>query len=177
MLRWSGTYYQATVLARLADWKYALNSKLWVQLEYFLSGVDLSVAPWIPRSHRNLDRNTSALTISSLDVWDAIHKKFSWNYDSPLLPLLNHTYFLPGLLDPGFKTWGPEEPFLLHHILDGNKLKPLHRILAPNPVTFLDKWRYHQLQHFLRTLPTPLRGVSDLNDIGGNISSQRPPLT
>lgn len=30
------TYYHAVILSRLTDWKYALNSKLWVQIEYSL---------------------------------------------------------------------------------------------------------------------------------------------
>lgn len=76
-------YYHAVVLSRVADWKYAKASKLWVQLEHIISGMDLSAAPWIPRFSRNLAQKTSSFTTSSLDVWDALHKKFSSAYHSP----------------------------------------------------------------------------------------------
>lgn len=92
------------------------------------------------------------------------------------MALLNHHYFLPGLLDPGFKSRTSEEPFLLHHILHANVIKPLPEILCSKPITFLDKWRFHQLQRFLRSFPHPLRGLQDLNSIEEIFYPKDPPL-
>lgn len=82
-------YCQATALTRVADWKYAMDSKLWVHLESVLADTDLLVVPWLPRSSRGLASSTSPLTISALSIWDSLHSCYSWKYNSLMMPL-NH---------------------------------------------------------------------------------------
>lgn len=94
----------------------------------------------------------------------------------PLMPLLNHGYFLPGSMDSGFKSWSPEGPLLRHHLLQSYALKPLPSILGPKSITFMDRWRYNQLNRFILSLPHPLRVLQDLNPIESMFIHKNPPL-
>lgn len=63
------SYFLAIVLNRVSDWKYHKDSKLWVQIELDLSGVDLFPQIWIPRQFWTLPTTTSPLTWSPLANW------------------------------------------------------------------------------------------------------------
>lgn len=44
-------YYEAIALQQILDWHYSVSTKLWVSLENFLAGSNLSHAPWLPREN------------------------------------------------------------------------------------------------------------------------------
>lgn len=91
-------YFLAIALNRISDWKYHKNSKLWVQLEMDLSGVDLFLLIWIPSRFRRLAPTVSPLTKSSLAMWDSLRKMQKCPYNSPLMQLTGHDY--------GTSHWG-----------------------------------------------------------------------
>lgn len=43
-----------------------------------------------------MEGNTHELTRNVLKIWDTIHRKVKWEYNSPLLALEGTNYFLPG---------------------------------------------------------------------------------
>lgn len=93
-------YYYAIVSIQQYTLKLSSDSKLWVQVESALADKDLSVVMWLPCSFRRL-----ASTISTLSIWDLLDSCYFWKYNSPLMPLLGHTYFLPGSMDRGYNCW------------------------------------------------------------------------
>lgn len=108
-------YFLAIILNRLSDWKYQ-ESKLWVQLELDLSGVDLFPLMWIPSKFRKLSLSTSPLTKSSFAMWDSLCKMHKRLHNSPLMQLTGHDYFPPGNPDPKFNGWISMAPILLHQM-------------------------------------------------------------
>lgn len=71
-------------------------------LENDFNKVALHTFPWIAKNFRNLSPYTSPLTIFCPALWDSVHTKYDWDYESPFIPLLGHSYLLPGLLDTHF---------------------------------------------------------------------------
>lgn len=52
-------YYQAIAFQRILDWRFHTQTKIWVSLEKYLAGRNLSYAPWLAREYRGLSDFTS----------------------------------------------------------------------------------------------------------------------
>lgn len=145
-------YFLAIALNRLSDWKYHKDSKLWVQLEVDLCGVDLFPLIWIPNRFRRLSPTVSPLTKSSLAMWDSFRKTQKWPYNSLLMQLTEHDYFPPGNMDPRFSNWISTTLLLLHQVATAEGMLPMSELITSTPVSFLDQWKYYQLSQFVKSL-------------------------
>uniref|UniRef100_A0A8C5QG33 Reverse transcriptase domain-containing protein n=1 Tax=Leptobrachium leishanense TaxID=445787 RepID=A0A8C5QG33_9ANUR len=148
------TYYRAAQLNRLVDWTSANSGSGWKDLE----GVDLTVPlwtlPWLPRSVVPNAARTHPLIGATLLLWDRL--KFTHalsSYPSPLLPLTSNPLFAPGVRST-----------LRRHLTEGYRLLALHVAHIPTleaitqrpelpPLSFLDKFNFSQIRHFLGSLP------------------------
>lgn len=102
-------YHQAIVLQRILNCCFHAQSKLWVSMEKYMAGRNLSFAPWLSREHRGLSDNTSLLTTHTLKTWHQVN----WMLDlapsvSPQAPLGGFLWFSRGntwlSLDLGWMT-------------------------------------------------------------------------
>lgn len=109
-------------------------------LKWHFEDTYLSVLPWILRLLRGLAPTISPLTRSTLALWDSLHNRYCWEYNSSIMPLLRHGYFMPGVLD----------------------LRSMCRVDQP---TFMDQWQYVQLSQSIWSLPQPIRSLKEQNPI------------
>lgn len=89
-------YYQAISISRIADWMYNKREKSWVNLEISQSRVDIEKMIWIPPQFRDLGSSTNSLTRNTLKIWDGLSRRHHWDYNSPLMSLIDTKYFKPG---------------------------------------------------------------------------------
>lgn len=66
-------YHQAIVLQRILNWRFHAQSKLWVTMEKYMTGSNLSYALWLCQEHRGLSEDTSPLMIHALKTWDRVN--------------------------------------------------------------------------------------------------------
>lgn len=73
--------------------------------------------------------------------------------------------FSPGNIDPRLHSWNLGNSVLLHQVTKDSDILPISKLTTvPNP-SLMDQWRYLQLSDFIKTLPKPLRNVSNLTVI------------
>ena len=90
------TYYTAIHMARVVDWVRDNNEKRWVRLESCSNKSLLGKEIWIPPHFRQQNTHMHTITLASMSIWDRVHKKHRWGYNSPLIPLFDTNFFAPG---------------------------------------------------------------------------------
>lgn len=86
-----------------------MATKLWVQLEKFLAGRNLSHAPWIPQDCRRLSELASPMAIHALEMWDALNKQGQLAHIiSPLAPLGDFPWLILGEHLSFFRFWSAD---------------------------------------------------------------------
>ena len=83
-------------MARVVDWVKKNKEKRWVKLESSMNKSILGKAIWIPAQFRQQKEHMHTITLTSMSIWDRVHKKEKWGYNSPLIPLNDTNYFAPG---------------------------------------------------------------------------------
>lgn len=135
-----------------------------MNIEIALSGEDIEKLIWIPPQHRELGNRVNFLTRNTFRIWDGVSKRCHWEFNSPLISLLNTDYFLPGKGEHLYFTRrAKKDAIQLQDVMRGNRLYTEITWAWGNKP--LDKWRYAQIQHFARSLPQPLRGRDQLRVI------------
>lgn len=151
-------YYEAIALQRILDWYHNVSLKLWVPLDKFLAGRNLSHAPWVPRENRGLSMLISPMASHTLNVWDALNGKGKLAPAiSPLAPLGGFPWFTPGEHPSFFRTWTADGEIRCGRFVQDQGLIPLAKLrelFGPFP---MDEWRYRQLKHFIDSLPQGVR--------------------
>lgn len=137
------------------------KDKQWVKIENIMSGVDLGKNVWIPPQYRKLCTKTLDITKHALNIWDKIHNREKWGYNSPLVPLKDTDYFLPGREDLSGR-WILYEEAQLKDITSQGKLCTYQELKAKDNWFAMDNWKYRQLKHFVESLPQPIRSMEDL---------------
>lgn len=77
--------------------------------------------------------------------------------------------------DPQFRTWIPQTPVLLHHVISSSGLLPITLLLISATVSTMDLGRYHQLSMFVMMLPKLLRIFADLTPVESILTCKQPP--
>uniref|UniRef100_A0A8C5LT99 Reverse transcriptase domain-containing protein n=1 Tax=Leptobrachium leishanense TaxID=445787 RepID=A0A8C5LT99_9ANUR len=148
------TYYRAAQLNRLVDWSSATGRRGWLDLEGTDLGVPLWTLPWLPHQAVPNAARTHPLIGTTLRLWDRL--KFSHalsSSPSPLLPLISNPLFTPGV-----------RTSLRRHLVEGDRLLAMHVAHIPTlaaltsridlpPLSFLDRFNFGQIRHYLGTLP------------------------
>lgn len=80
-------YYNAIIHSRVIEWAKNNKEKRWVNLESACSNVTLGKIIRIPAQLRDLNEDTHSITHKALAIWDMIHKREKWGFNSPLTPL------------------------------------------------------------------------------------------
>lgn len=60
---------------RILNWHHNVHTKLWVPLEKFLAGRNLSHSPWLSREHWGLSDSVCPVTNHALKIWDTLNAK------------------------------------------------------------------------------------------------------
>ena len=90
-------YYEAVILTRVIDWIRDTKQKRWVSMEFQMSNALLGSIIWIPDKYRELGRQSHSITRHAIKIWDRVHKREKWDFNSPLMPIKDSNYFTPGL--------------------------------------------------------------------------------
>lgn len=157
-------YYVAIVISRIIDWVKTNIEKQCAKIEGIMSGVDWGKNVWIPPQCRKLSTKTLDITKHVLNMWDKIHDREKWGYNSPLIPLKDTDYFLPGREDL-FGRWILKDEAQLKDIMSQGKLCTYQELKAKDKWFIMDFFKYRQLKHFVDTLPQPIRLVEDLRPL------------
>lgn len=80
-------YHKAIILSQIVEWAKNNKEKRWVKMDNTISKAKLGKIIWIPPLFRKLSTETHIITRYALKVWDNLHKKEKWEYNSPLIPL------------------------------------------------------------------------------------------
>lgn len=108
----------------------------------------------IPPHLRKCSAKTQDITRHALKIWDNLHKREHWEYNSPLIPLKDTEYFVPGIEDL-FGKW-------IKDIMRQDKICTYQELKDKDNLLVIDPWRYNQLIHFIDSLPHPIRTVENL---------------
>lgn len=148
-------YYYATHLTRLIDWNRHQTTKLWTRLEQTQSDIPLNRAPWcydrLPSTVK-----THPLIGVTIRTCAALFTRFRLiSLVSPLRPILGTPEFTPGYTDPVFQSLRDLKYFQASHFILDGKWPTISELMSPSGPFHLDFWRAAQLNHFLKTLPSP----------------------
>uniref|UniRef100_A0A8C5PGP4 Reverse transcriptase domain-containing protein n=1 Tax=Leptobrachium leishanense TaxID=445787 RepID=A0A8C5PGP4_9ANUR len=146
-------YHRAAQLTRLVDWTATNGVKRWLDLEGEGVGVPLWSLPWLPHRAVPKEARCHPLVGATMRLWDRL--KFSHSLSSspsPLLPLSSNPLFSPGI-----------RRTLQQHLTDSNRLLALHVAHIPSlqaltsrpdlpPLSFLDRFNFQQIRHYLSSL-------------------------
>lgn len=135
-----------------------------MKIESITSGVELGKNVWIPPQYRKLSTKTLDITKHALTMWDKIHDRDQWGYNSPLIPLKDTDYFLPGREDL-FGRWILKDEVQLKDIMRQGKMCTYQELKAKDNWFTMDIWKYRQLKHFVDSLPRPIRSMKDLRPL------------
>lgn len=163
-------YYKAIVLTRMLEWTNKKNEKKWVEMENTISGATLHKNIWIPRKYRILDTDTHEITKNVFKIWDTIHLKNEWKYNSPLLALTGSNLFTPGR--EIFEIQGIGNP-RLKDITRNGKIRTRVEIEERNGWK-MNEWNYIQIRHLVSTIPHPLRDETKLTALEKLCSNETP---
>ena len=101
-------------------------SGIWVPLDKFLAGRNLSHAPWVPGEHRGLSGLVSPFAVHALAIWDALNKTGRLALPtSPLAPLGGFPWFAPGEHPSFFRTWAEDGESRCGRFVQDRGLLPL----------------------------------------------------
>lgn len=168
-------YYRAIAIQHILNWRHHGGSKMWVSLEKSLAGRDLSYAPWLSREHRGLSQTTSPLTNHILRVWDRTNALCALvPPGSPLAPLGGYKWFPPGEQRTFFGTWVSDGNYSYGKFVDKGKLIPLDALRNSHGRFPMDWWRHQQLQHFIATEGTPMRGLDNITTLESLFIEEEP---
>lgn len=65
-------------------------------MENTICKVTLGKIIWIPTHLRELSLNTQDIAQKTMAIWDMMHKREKWEYNSPLIPVRDRNNFPPG---------------------------------------------------------------------------------
>lgn len=102
-------YYEAISISRIVDWLHGKKEKSWMNIEIAQSRVDLEKMIWIPPQFRELGHSTNFLTRNTFKTWHRLSKRFQWDYNSPLISLINTNYFKPVKEEHYFSRWAKKD--------------------------------------------------------------------
>lgn len=152
-------YYKAVTIARMIEWTKENKEKKWIEMENTLSKTTLHKNIWISNKHRVLDSNTHEVTKNVFRIWDALHRKYRWAHNSPLIPLTGTKFFPPG--EEIFRRFKIKNP-LIKDITRKGKLESAQK-LETKLGGKLRNWEYLQLNHLINTSPHPFRDGEKLD--------------
>lgn len=168
-------YCQAIALQRTLNWHFHGHSKLWVTMEKYMAGRNLSYALWLSREHRGLSDSTSPLTISTLDTWDRVNRRLNLAPPvSPLAPLGGFLWFEPGERAGFFEAWVDDKNASCGKLLRGGKLLPFESLGNRPGSPHLNFWKYRQLHHFFAVHGNSIRDISTLSPFEGLFILEEP---
>lgn len=116
---------------------------------------------WIPPYLRKLSTGTQHITRHALKIWDSLHKREGWGFNSPLIPIKDSDYFAPGK-EEWFGKWILEENAQLKDVMNQDKICTFQELKERESLLVIDPWRYNQLCHFIVSPSQPIRSVDNL---------------
>lgn len=153
-------YYRAIALQRILNWRFHTQYKIWVSLEKYMAGRNLSYAPWLVREHRGLSDTTSPLMIQALKTWDRLNANLLLAPPvSPLALLGGYLWFPPGEQAAFFSPWVDDGTASCEKLMQVNTSGNPRDQAGSFP---LDFWRYRQLHHFFKTQENAIWDISAL---------------
>lgn len=164
-------YHQAIHLGRLIDWRRHRETKLWTHLEQSHTLIPLGGTPWcyssLPRELKQhpLIGNTARICAK------LISKPHISSRNSPLVPIIGHPLFTPGLQDRVFRVLGESGIHSAIHFSTGGAWKTYTELSNPQGLFRLDFMRTLQLGHFLHSITPPAdvdQGLTTLEEICSN---------
>lgn len=147
-------YQQATHLTGLIDWNRHQSTKLWTQLEQSQCPVPLKRAPWCHVSLLEYMKNHPLIGVTTRIRASLFARLRLAPFGSPLRPILGTPEFSPGCTDPIFKSLRSMGFSQASHFITNGKWTSVADLMRPEGPFQLDFWRAHQLNHFLRSLPS-----------------------
>lgn len=153
-------YYEAIALGRVIDW-FKNKDKQWVEIENSTSKIKLHKIIWYAPKLRKQDTKMHEITRHALGVWDRVHKREHWQYNSPLMSLKEVDYFPPGK-EEWFGKWLLDENLQLRDVMDRGKICSMQELKKRGDRMIISPWRYAQLKHFIASLPQPIRTMNSL---------------
>lgn len=130
-------------------------------MENTISKVELSKVIWIPSHYRKLGFEAHSITRHTLKVWDNLHKREKWEYNSPLIPLRDTEFFAPGMENLSGR-WILQGGAQLKDVMQLGKICSFQDLKSRSDLLTLNRWRYSQLKNFIETLPQPIRMTDNL---------------
>lgn len=153
-------YYEAIALATVVDWV-KHKEKHWVEIENKISDTKLYKVIWISPQLRKYSTETHDITRHALKIWDTLHKREHWEFNSPLMPLKDLDHFAPGK-EEWFGKWLLEENIQLKDVMCQGRICSLQELQDKRNMIVINPWRYNQLKHFIDSLPRPIRTLDNL---------------
>lgn len=156
-------YYEAIAIARVTEWVKNIE-KQWVVIENKISDTKLDKIIWISPQQRKYSTETHAITKHAFKIWDTLHRKEHWEYNSPLMPLKDLEQFAPGK-EEWFGKWLLEENIQLKDIMHRGRICSFQEMQDKRDMLVINPWRYSQLKHYVGSLPQPIRSVDNLTPL------------
>lgn len=132
-------------------------------MESTISKATMGKIIWIPPQFTKLSKDTH-ITSHVLKIWDNLHKREKWEYNSPLIPLKDTEYFLPGI-EALFRKWILQKDAQLKNVMEQGKTCTYQKLKIKGELMVIDFWQYSQLNHFIETPPQPISSVKNLRPL------------
>uniref|UniRef100_A0A8C5QAX9 Reverse transcriptase domain-containing protein n=1 Tax=Leptobrachium leishanense TaxID=445787 RepID=A0A8C5QAX9_9ANUR len=147
-------YYHATHLTRILDWMVPSPAKKWLDLEAGLASSPLWVLPWLFPDHIPPSYRLITTLICTIRIWHKLRVRHSLStFPAPLLPL-SHNPAFPGGIRPTLQNHFTTHPGLLAmHVLKDGQFRQIPTSDTDPPLTYLDKFTFLQIKHYLLSLP------------------------
>uniref|UniRef100_A0A8C5LPX2 Reverse transcriptase domain-containing protein n=1 Tax=Leptobrachium leishanense TaxID=445787 RepID=A0A8C5LPX2_9ANUR len=147
-------YYYASQLTQIVDWMADSPRKRWVDLEGGFAESPMWALPWLLPDQ--LPRRCLSLpTIhNTLKLWHKLRISHSLSsFPAPLLPISHNPAFSGGVLPSLRKRFTTSMGLRALHVLDKGQFKDIPIPTEMPALTFLERFNFAQIRHFLLSLP------------------------
>uniref|UniRef100_A0A8C5PTB1 Reverse transcriptase domain-containing protein n=1 Tax=Leptobrachium leishanense TaxID=445787 RepID=A0A8C5PTB1_9ANUR len=147
-------YYHASHLTRILDWMTSPVEKRWIDLESALAGRPTWVLPWLLPGQLPAHCRTIPTIGCTLRIWHLLRTSHSLSsFPAPLLPITHNPAF-PGRVLPSLRErFTPHNRLMALHVLSDEQFKHIPTIEGQPEPSFLERFNYAQIKHFLLSLP------------------------
>lgn len=145
-------YYEASHLARVADWCVLHKEKPWIHMEQATIDIPLEGLAWLWEVEIPQAARRHPIVGATLQSIKKIFKKTKMStHPSPMIPILGTSAFKPGLIDQGFRDLRRRGiSRIIHFSIDNHVMTKgeIERVFSSD----LDPFRQIQLNAFLRLI-------------------------
>uniref|UniRef100_A0A8C5MSB1 Reverse transcriptase domain-containing protein n=1 Tax=Leptobrachium leishanense TaxID=445787 RepID=A0A8C5MSB1_9ANUR len=147
-------YYHATHLTRILDWMVVSPTKKWLDLEASLASSPLWVLPWLFPDHIPTTYRSIPTLICTINIWHKLRDRHSLStFPAPLLPLSHNPAFRGGIRPTLRNRFTTHPGLLAMHVLKDGQFRQIPTSDVDPPLTYLDRFNFLQIKHFLLSLP------------------------